>query len=126
MGDGDEKVRGPRSQFRPKEAAVPLLLSTFAKRQLKVLAKRLRLSASDAVELLLRQYGGALAAVTADVVVRPTDPPGTSVTLTKLGLQILDAACARTDASRADVVEQLLESHRESVVLEMLPAQAGA
>jgi DNA-directed RNA polymerase specialized sigma24 family protein len=124
----EAKVRGPRTQFRPKDARASLWLSTVAKRQWKAARRRTGESASDVVEMLLRQHGGALAAVRQDVAERPSAPPGTTVTLTRLAEQVMLAASARTGASPSDVVEQLLENHGGTVVfvpVEEMTAAAG-
>lgn len=53
-------------------------------------------------------------------VYRPKDPPNVTVSLSKLGKQILRAADARTGAGQSNVIEHLLRIHGGSVTKEEL------
>ena len=46
---------------------------------------------------------------------KPKDPIGVSVTLTRLGKEILAAAAKRTGVSRSDVVEGLLRQYGNEI-----------
>lgn len=49
---------------------------------------------------------------------RPKERLCVSITLTRLGREILDAAARRTGESRSDVVENLLRRHGPTVVFD--------